>query len=131
MRFMSFISSLIVSVSFFLPWFKLPSGKTYTFWGILSKSINGSFSWLNPSSPGSLTVYVIFFTGVLMILLGVLFGVLGGRSGPALGILGVMVFTAVSWYLYGSGFERILGVGYILAILGFALGLVLAGGEYF
>ncbi|WP_457752054.1 hypothetical protein [Thermococcus sp.] len=65
-----------------------------------------------------------------MILLGVLFGVLGGRSGPALGILGIAVFTAVTWYIYGSGFGKILEIGYVLAIAGFALGLVFAGGEY-
>jgi len=131
MRFMSFISSIIAGVSFFFPWFRLPSGERYTFWGILSESINGSFSWLNPTSTESLAVYVIFFAGVLMILLGVLFGVLGGRSGPALGILGVAVFTAVTWYIYGSGFGKILETGYVLAIAGFALGLIFAGGEYF
>ncbi len=130
MRFMSFISSIIVGVSFFFPWFRLPSGEGYTFWGILSESINGSFSWLNPASAESLVIYVIFFVGVLMILLGVLFGVLGGRSGPALGILGIAVFTAVTWYIYGSGFGKILEIGYVLAIAGFALGLVFAGGEY-
>lgn len=130
MRFMSFISSVIVGVSFFFPWFRLPSGETYSFWGILSQSIDGSFSWLNPSSAASLAVYVVFFTGVLMIFLGVLFGLLGGRSGPALGLLGLAVFSVVSWHVYGAGFGRILGVGYLLALAGFALGIVFAGGEY-
>ncbi len=129
-RFVSFISSVIVGVSFFFPWFKVPSGESYSFWGILSQSIEGSFSWLNPSSATSLGLYVVFFTGILMVFLGVLFGLLGGRSGPALGILGLAVFTAVSWHVYGSGFGKILGVGYLLALAGFALGIVFAGGEY-
>ncbi len=130
MRFVSFISSLIVGVSFFLPWFNLPSGDAYTFWAILSKSIEGSFSWLNPSSASSLVVYVVFFAGVLMVFLGVLFGLLGGRTGPALGILGILVFSVVSRYIYGPGFGGIIGAGYLMALAGFIFGLLFAGGEY-
>lgn len=65
-----------------------------------------------------------------MIVLGVFFGLRGGRLGPALGLLGLAVFTLVSWHIYGSGFEKILGTGYLMALAGFVAGLILAGGEY-
>jgi len=129
MRILSFISSLVVGVSFFLEWFHLPSGKSYTFVGILSHSISGSFQWLNPDNVSSLGAYVVFFAGILMILMGVMFGVIGGRRGPALGTIGMLVFTAVSWHIYGHAFTAILGPGYYLAWGAFLFALVFAGGQ--
>ncbi|MDI3474484.1 MAG: hypothetical protein PWQ79_1505 [Thermococcaceae archaeon] len=130
MRFLSYISSITVVGSFFLPWVSLKDGN-YSFLKILLESIDGSLSWLNPESAGSLTTYVIFFTGVLLITLGVLFGLLGGRLGPALGITGLLIFTAISRVVYGEGFFSRLQLGYYIAFLGFMIGVILAGGENF
>ena len=41
----------------------------------------------------------------------------------------MFVFTVVSWYVYGSGYFGILAEGYVIALLSFVIGFVVAGGE--
>ncbi|ASJ08664.1 amino acid permease [Thermococcus siculi] len=135
MRLVSLITSLLVALSFPLPWLRLSSGDV-TFLYILDKTITasngfeGAFWWLNPNSTGSIFTYVVFFAGLFMILLGVFFGLLGGRLGPGVGLAGMLLFTTVAWYIYGGGFLETLSVGYLLALGSFVAGFLLAGGKY-
>ncbi|WP_258083020.1 amino acid permease [Thermococcus thermotolerans] len=134
MRLFSFLSSLLVVLSFALPWFRFNGGEI-TFLGILREVLtmpggfNGAFWWLNPNSTAGMFTFIAFFAGIFMILVGVLFGVLGGRVGPGVGTVGVLVFTLTSWYVYGSGYFEVLAEGYIIALLSFVVGFVVAGGE--
>ncbi|ASJ06633.1 amino acid permease [Thermococcus pacificus] len=135
MRVLSFLTSLLVALSFLLPWLRPPSGEL-TFLHILNEIVTspngfeGAFWWLNPSSTGSIFTYVAFFAGLFMILLGVFFGLLGGRLGPGVGLVGMLLFTVIAWYFYGGGFLEILGEGYLLALGSFVAGFLLAGGKY-
>ena len=135
MRILSFLTSLIVTLSFVLPWLRPPSGEM-TFIDILNQVLTtphgfeGVFWWLNPASTGSILTFVVFFAGLFLVLLGVFFGILGGRLGPGIGLVGMFLFTAVAWYVYGEGFVDIIGNGYLLGLGGFAAGFVLGGGKY-
>jgi len=134
-RVLSFLVSLMVTLSFVLPWFRFESGGELTFIGILEGifsspgGFEGAFWWLNPAATTGIFVFIAFFAGVFLILVGVLFGLLGGRAGPGLGTLGMFVFTMISWYVYGEGFFGILAEGYIIALLSFVVGFITAGGK--
>ena len=135
MRILGFLSSLLVILSFLLPWLNLPSGKM-TFIDILVEMLTspngfeGAFQWLNSSSTGSIFTYVAFFAALLMIILSIFFGFLGGRLGPSIGLVGMLLFTVIVWYFYGQDFPKILGEGYLLALGSFVVGLLLGGGKY-
>ncbi|WP_148882710.1 amino acid permease [Thermococcus aciditolerans] len=135
MRILSFLTSLIVILSFVLPWLKPPSGEM-TFIAIFDQVLTtphgfeGVFWWLNPTSTGSILTFVAFFAGLFLVLLGVFFGILGGRLGPGIGLVGMFLFTTVAWYMYGGGFVDIIGEGYLLGLGGFVAGFVLGGGKY-
>lgn len=135
MRIMAFLSSLLVILSFALPWFRFEGGGELTFIGILNNLFSNpygyenAFWWLNPGSTAGLYTFIAFFAGVFLILVGVLFGFLGGRTGPGLGASGMFVFTIVSWHVYGPGFFGILAEGYIVALLSFVVAFITAGGK--
>ena len=134
MRLFSFLSSLLVVLSFALPWFRFDDGEI-TFMGILREVLTipsgfeGAFWWLNPHSTAGMFTFIAFFAGIFIKLVAVLFGVLGGRHGPGIGTVGMFVFTVVSWHVYGSGYFGILAEGYVIALLSFVIGFVVAGGE--
>ncbi|WP_240911711.1 amino acid permease [Thermococcus sp. LS1] len=135
MRILGFLSSLVVALSFVLPWFRLPWGGQITFLGILrevlasSSGFEGAFWWLNPNTTGTIFLFITFFAGIFMILVGILFGLLGGRLGPGIGMVGMLVFTLTAWHIYGQDFFGTLAEGYVIALLSFVVGFVAGGGK--
>lgn len=138
MRLLGFLSSIVVVLSFILPWFRIPVNggvEEITFLAILeetlgsSNGLEGAFWWLNPESVGTIFLFIVFFTGMSMILAGILFGLLGGRTGPGIGVVGVFIITLVAWHVYGEGFFEVLGEGYIIALLSFVVGFIWGGGK--
>ncbi|WP_088863779.1 amino acid permease [Thermococcus celer] len=134
MRFVSALMSLLAIFSFTLPWFKV-DGEEITFLTFLREFLLGSGGpgtlpgWMDPNSTAGTLVLVTFLAAVLMILLGALFGLTGGRAGPGMGTLGVVLFALVFRYVYGPGYRELLSVGYALAFGSFAVGLLFGGGK--
>ncbi|ASJ09975.1 amino acid permease [Thermococcus sp. P6] len=134
MRLISLPLSLLVVLSFLFPWFRV-DGERITFIEVLRSTLFGSdgltfsLSWLNPDSNGGIIAFILFLIALLLILLGILYGLRGGRTGPALGVLGMLIFTLVLWYIHGPGYLKVIDKGYVMAFLSFTAGLLLAGGE--
>jgi hypothetical protein len=146
MRPIPFLAALLVLVAMTMPWFtpqNTPSmkalntmggenGKDLSLWDV-ARSLysnpvvieNATQKTLMMDSPSNLWNFLPV-VGVPLIVLGAIVGLFKGRVGHGLGLVGMVLLTLPLVYSPGQGLRGslTLGIGYILAWVGFSVGLV-------
>ncbi|NJF24928.1 LuxR family transcriptional regulator [Thermococcus sp. Bubb.Bath] len=142
-----FLAALLVLVAMTMPWFTADNTQGM---GVLSasKQDNGELSlwsiaekvYSNPlaikeSAVKTLQVEsvssvesILPIIGIPLVILGAVVGLFKGRIGHGVGLLGMVLLTLPMVYSPGAGIRGSLtvGVGYVLAWVGFSIGLISA-----
>lgn len=143
-----FLAALLVLVAIGMPWFtaehepivgvltinnsSMETGEELSLWdiakGIYSNPLsleNSTVETLRIESPSRLFSFLPL-VGIPLIMLGAVVGLFHGKAGHGIGLIGMVLLTLPLVYSPGAGIRGSLtvGIGYILAWVGFSVGFV-------
>jgi hypothetical protein len=149
MKAIPFLAALLVLVAMTMPWFTADDAKNVgipttsgpqaeknglSLWDIAEKVYSNPLT-LKESAIKTLRIEstssiesILPIVGIPLVILGAVIGLFKGRVGHGVGLLGMVLLTLPLVYSPGAGIRGSLtvGVGYMLAWIGFSIGLISA-----